>query len=159
MKVRWRRIGLGIVAALVLLPESHSATARRADPLGGVLVMAGLGALVYGITGFQLEKTVIKRRVELLEAGRVVMHRKVVIGRGVSFEDLRRRHDAILIATGVYKARDLRAPGSGLSNIVPALTYLIASNRKGIGDAAPTATCAASPISRAITQASSSSLA
>jgi len=95
------------------------------------------GLLVYGIPGFKLEKSVVKRRVELLEAGGVVMHRKVEIGGDVAFEDLRRRHDAILVATGVYKARDLRAPGSGLANIVPALQYLIASNRKGLGDAVP----------------------
>jgi glutamate synthase (NADPH/NADH) small chain len=41
-------------------------------------------------------------------------------GRDLSFADLRRKHDAVLIATGVYKARDLSAPGSGLDNIVPA---------------------------------------
>jgi glutamate synthase (NADPH/NADH) small chain len=59
------------------------------------------------------------------------------IGRDTSLAELRRRHDAVLIATGVYKARDIAAPGSGLGNIVAALDYLIASNRKGLGDLVP----------------------
>ena len=48
--------------------------------------------------------------------------------------ELRERHDAVFIATGVYKARDLAAPGSGLTGIVPALEFLTASNRRGLGD-------------------------
>ena len=50
---------------------------------------------------------------------------------------IRERHDAVLIATGVYRARDIQVPGGGLGNIVAALDYLIASNRKGLGDAVP----------------------
>ena len=52
----------------------------------------------------------------------------------VSFADLRAKHDTILIGTGVYKTRDLKAPGVGSENVVQALTYLTASNRKGLGD-------------------------
>ena len=52
-------------------------------------------------------------------------------------EELRQRHDAMLIATGVYKARDMACPGVGLGGVVAALDYLIASNRKGLGDAVP----------------------
>ena len=47
---------------------------------------------------------------------------------------MRARHDALFIGTGVYKARDLSVPGVGLGNVVPALDYLTASNRKGLGD-------------------------
>ena len=54
---------------------------------------------------------------------------------GAAFADLRRRHDAIFVGTGVYRARDITVPGSGLAGIVPALDYLTASNRKGLGDA------------------------
>jgi glutamate synthase (NADPH/NADH) small chain len=50
---------------------------------------------------------------------------------------LRAKHTAILIATGVYKARDIALPGVGLGGIVPALDYLTASNRKSLGDAVP----------------------
>jgi glutamate synthase (NADPH/NADH) small chain len=92
------------------------------------------GLLIYGIPNFKLEKTIVRRRVELLEQGGVVFHANFEVGRDASLEELRKRHDAILIATGVYKARDMAAPGIGLGNIHPALDYLIASNRHGLGD-------------------------
>jgi glutamate synthase (NADPH/NADH) small chain len=57
------------------------------------------------------------------------------VGRDVTFAELRARHDAVLVATGVYQARDIGGFGAGLPGIVPALDYLIASNRKGMGDA------------------------
>jgi glutamate synthase (NADPH/NADH) small chain len=93
------------------------------------------GLLVYGIPNFKLEKHIVKRRVDLLEAAGVVFHRNFEVGRDASLAEVRERHDAVLIATGVYKARDLRVPGVGLDNVVPALAYLTASNRKGLGDA------------------------
>ena len=43
-------------------------------------------------------------------------------------------HDAILVATGVYKAREIDIPGQSLNNIFPAMEFLTASNRKGLGD-------------------------
>jgi len=95
------------------------------------------GLLVYGIPNFKLEKDIVKRRVELLEKAGVVMHRNVDIGGDMSFQSLRERHDAVLIATGVYKARNIQVPGIGMGNIIPALDFLIASNRKGLGDAVP----------------------
>jgi len=76
----------------------------------------------------------VLRRWSLLEAGGVKFHLGVEIGRDISFAELRGRHAAILVATGVYKARDIQAPGSGLGNIVSALSYLTASNRVGLGD-------------------------
>ncbi len=95
------------------------------------------GLLVYGIPNFKLEKEVVARRHALLAEGGVTFHLNTEIGRDVSLAELRRRHDAILIATGVYKARDMSCPGIGLGNIVPALDYLTASNRKGLGDTVP----------------------
>ena len=92
------------------------------------------GLLIYGIPNFKLEKQIVQRREALLRAGGIQFHSGVEIGVGVSLADLRARHDAILIATGVYKARDLGAPGVGLNNIVAALDYLTASNRTGLGD-------------------------
>jgi len=59
------------------------------------------------------------------------------VGKDISFRSLREKHDAILIATGVYKARDIQVPGVGLKNIIPALDFLIASNRKGLGEPVP----------------------
>lgn len=95
------------------------------------------GLLIYGIPNFKLEKEVVERRTRRLIDSNIELHLGVEIGRDVTLSELRERHDAILIATGVYKARDLRAPGSGLENIVPALDYLTASNRTGLGDSVP----------------------
>jgi glutamate synthase (NADPH/NADH) small chain len=97
------------------------------------------GLLIYGIPGFKLEKPIVLRRGELLKEGGVHFHMNCAIGGtdGPSFAELRERHAAVLVATGVYKARALQAPGVGLPGIVAALDYLTASNRKGLGDAVP----------------------
>ncbi|MFW2831548.1 NAD(P)-dependent oxidoreductase [Sphingomonas sp. ID0503] len=95
------------------------------------------GLLTYGIPGFKLEKDVVMRRVQRLKDGGIVFHEGFEVGRDATLEQLRAKHDALLIATGVYKARDIKAPGVGASGVVKALDYLIASNRKGFGDAVP----------------------
>ena len=95
------------------------------------------GLLTYGIPGFKLEKDVVMRRIARLEAAGIVFHREFEIGRDASLDDLRSRHDAVLIATGVYAARDIAAPGVDSDGVVPALDYLFASNRRGFGDAVP----------------------
>lgn len=95
------------------------------------------GLLTYGIPGFKLEKEVVGRRVERLAEGGIHFHHEFEVGRDASLAELRRRHDALLIATGVYRARDIAAPGVALGGIVPALAYLTASNRKGFGDPVP----------------------
>ncbi|PZU07097.1 NAD(P)-dependent oxidoreductase [Sphingomonas sp.] len=95
------------------------------------------GLLTYGIPGFKLEKPIVMRRVDRLAAGGVVFHQSFEVGRDATLEDLRRKHDAVVIATGVYKARAIRAPGVGAEGVVEALDYLTASNRKGFGDDVP----------------------
>ena len=97
------------------------------------------GLLIYGIPGFKLEKPIVLRRAELLQAGGIHFHLNCAIGgaEGPSFSELRERHAAVLVATGVYKARALQAPGVGMPGIVAALDYLTASNRKGLGDEVP----------------------
>jgi glutamate synthase (NADPH/NADH) small chain len=95
------------------------------------------GLLIYGIPSFKLEKDIVLRRGKLLEDGGVVFHLNTEVGRDVTFAELRARHDAVLIATGVYKARDIFGPGSGLPGIVKSLDFLIASNRMGLGDTVP----------------------
>ncbi len=92
------------------------------------------GLLIYGIPNFKLEKQVVRRRVELLEQAGIRFHLGTSIGPDMSFASLRARHDAVLVATGVYKAREMGGPGAGLGGIVKALDYLIASNRQGLGD-------------------------
>jgi glutamate synthase (NADPH/NADH) small chain len=95
------------------------------------------GLMIYGIPGFKLEKPVVLRRWKLLEEGGVVFHLNCAIGRDITLADLRARHDSVLIATGVYRPRDIGGPGAGLPGIVPALDYLTAANRHGLGDHVP----------------------
>ncbi len=95
------------------------------------------GLMTYGIPGFKLEKDVVMRRIEQLEQSGVEFVLNCEVGKDISFDALRGRHDVVLIATGVYKSRELQAPGSGLKGVVKALDYLTASNRKGFGDEVP----------------------
>ena len=95
------------------------------------------GLLTYGIPGFKLEKDVVMRRVDRLAAGGIVFHQNFEVGRDASLDDLRARHDAMLIATGVYRDRVIDVEGGDLAGVVAALDYLTASNRKGFGDAVP----------------------
>ncbi len=95
------------------------------------------GLLTYGIPGFKLEKDVVTRRVEQLEQSGVTFKLNAAVGEDVSFAHLRESHDAILIAIGVYKTRELGGPGVGLNGVVQALDYLTASNRVGFGDRVP----------------------
>ena len=95
------------------------------------------GLLTYGIPGFKLEKHVVMRRIERLAQGGISFHMDFEVGRDASLDALRKRHDSLLIATGVYKPRGIQAPGVGAEGIVEALDYLTASNRKGFGDTVP----------------------
>ena len=95
------------------------------------------GLLTYGIPGFKLEKPVVMRRVERLRDGGIVFHHDFEVGRDASLDALRERHDTVLIATGVYKARAIKVSGVEVAGVVEALDYLTASNRKGFGDAVP----------------------
>ena len=95
------------------------------------------GLLIYGIPGFKLEKHIVLRRWKLLEDAGVIFHLGVEVGRNLNFGELRRKHELVLIATGVYKARDIGGPGIGLPGIVPALEFLTASNRQGLGETVP----------------------
>ncbi|MCY4180450.1 MAG: NAD(P)-dependent oxidoreductase [Litoreibacter sp.] len=95
------------------------------------------GLLTYGIPGFKLEKDAVMKRIDQLEQGGVTFKMNCNVGEDVSFAELQAKHDAILIATGVYKSRELQGPGAGASGIVRAIDYLTASNRKSFGDAVP----------------------
>jgi glutamate synthase (NADPH) small chain len=95
------------------------------------------GLLTYGIPGFKLDKPVVMRRVERLRAGGIVFHEGFEVGRDADLATLRARHDALLVATGVYRARAIDVPGSDGARVVEALDYLTASNRRGFGDAVP----------------------
>ena len=91
------------------------------------------GLLIYGIPNFKLEKDIVERRIKYLKDSGIEFHQNIDIGHDISFQELRKKHDAVLIATGVYKARQLPIK-TNYSNIFPALDFLIASNKKGLGD-------------------------
>ena len=92
------------------------------------------GLLIYGIPNFKLEKFVVERRTDLLKKSGIKFQQNFEIGKDLILEDLRKNHDAVLIATGVYKPREVNLPGDDLKNIFPAMEFLTASNRKGLGD-------------------------
>ena len=92
------------------------------------------GLLIYGIPNFKLEKFVVERRTELLKNSGIKFVQNFEVGKHKSLHQLKESHDALLIATGVYKAREIEIPGENLKNIFPAMDFLTASNRKGLGD-------------------------
>jgi glutamate synthase (NADPH/NADH) small chain len=120
----------GLAAAEKLREAGYDVTVYdRHDRAGGLLI--------YGIPGFKLEKDVVERRTQRLADGGVAFKLGFEVGKDATLEDLRAKHDAVLIAVGVYAARDLTVPGGGSKGVVPALDYLIASNRQDLGDAVP----------------------
>ncbi len=120
----------GLAAAEELRRKGYQvAIYDRYDRVGGLLV--------YGIPNFKLEKEVVRRRADLIAEAGAAYHLECEVGKDVSLEELRARHDAVLIATGVYQGRDIKIPGVGLERIYPAMEFLTASNRKGLGDAVP----------------------
>jgi glutamate synthase (NADPH/NADH) small chain len=120
----------GLAAAEMLRRRGYQVTVYdRHDRPGGLLI--------YGIPNFKLEKEVVIRRWNLLEESGIKFELSCAVGETIGFGELRARHDAVLIATGVYKARDIGGPGIGLPGIVPALRYLTTSNREGLGDDVP----------------------
>ena len=117
----------GLAAADVLRRQGVQVTIYdRYDRAGGLLT--------YGIPGFKLEKPVVMQRIAQLESAGVQFVLNCNVGVDLSFDAIRGRHDAVLIATGVYKARDIQTPGVGLQGIVKALDYLTVSNKKSFGD-------------------------
>jgi glutamate synthase (NADPH/NADH) small chain len=95
------------------------------------------GLMIYGIPSFKLEKDIVERRNAQLADGGVNFVLNCNVGEDITFDAIRGQHDAVLIATGVYKSRDIEAPGVGARGTVKALDYLTASNRNGFGDEVP----------------------
>ena len=120
----------GLAAADVLRRQGVQVTVYdRYDRAGGLLT--------YGIPGFKLEKPVVMQRIDQLAQGGVQFVANCTVGEDITFDAIRGQHDAVLIATGVYKSRDIEAPGVGAKGVVRALDYLTASNRKSFGDDVP----------------------
>ncbi|MDX1711451.1 MAG: NAD(P)-dependent oxidoreductase [Rhodovibrionaceae bacterium] len=120
----------GLAAAEQLRRKGYKVTVYdRYDRIGGLMI--------YGIPNFKLEKQVVERRAKLIADAGVEYKVNFEVGRDATLDELRASHDALLIATGVYKARELQVPGVGVKNVYPAMDYLTASNRKGLGDDVP----------------------
>jgi len=120
--------GPGGLAAAERLRQAgmHVTVYDRYDRAGGLLT--------YGIPGFKLEKDVVMRRIRQLEQGGVIFKLNCKVDASL-FDALRSEYRAVIIATGVYKSRDLQMQDSEAEGVVRALDYLTASNRKSFGDA------------------------
>ncbi len=117
----------GLAAAEQLRKDGYKITVYdRYDRAGGLLI--------YGIPNFKLEKHVVERRTKLLKDGGIEFIQNFEVGKDATLDQLRKKHDTILIATGVYKPREVNLPGNDLDNIFPAMEFLTASNKKGLGD-------------------------
>lgn len=113
----------GLAAAMQLNHAGHAVTVyERAETLGGLLR--------WGIPDFKLEKSIIDRRLELMEAEGVTFRTGVDVGGAVSWESLRDVHDAVLLCVGARRARELEVPGRELGGVMQAMGYLEGANRR-----------------------------
>ena len=120
----------GLAAAEQLRQKGYQITIYdRYDRAGGLLI--------YGIPNFKLEKSSVQRRTKLYQDSGITFVQNFEVGKDSTLEELKEKHDAVLIATGVYKSREIDVPGKELQNIFPAMKFLTASNKKGLGDAVP----------------------
>jgi glutamate synthase (NADPH/NADH) small chain len=120
----------GLAAADMLRRQGVQVTVYdRHDRAGGLMT--------YGIPGFKLEKPVVMRRIDQLAAGGVEFVLNCAVGSDITFDAIRGKHDAVLVATGVYRSRELEIAGGDLAGVVRAIDYLTASNRVGFGDDVP----------------------
>ena len=116
----------GLAAAQQLTRAGHTVAVYERDEEPG-------GLLRFGIPDFKLEKELVSRRIDQLRAEGTRFRCGVEIGRDMSWTELRRRFDAVVIATGATIPRELSLPGRELDGILPAMDYLTASNRVQAG--------------------------
>ena len=116
----------GLACAQQLAREGHAVTVfERDDRIGGLLR--------YGIPDFKMEKHLIDRRVEQMEAEGVEFATGIAVGADLSFDELRAGVDAVVLATGAQRHRDLQIPGRELDGIHYAMAYLAQQNRRVAG--------------------------
>jgi glutamate synthase (NADPH/NADH) small chain len=121
----------GLAAAAQLASLGHEVHVfERSDAIGGLLR--------YGIPEFKLEKSILDRRLQVLEASGVTFHTNISVGDSVALSDLQRDYDAVLLALGSTRPRLIPVPGAHLSGVYPAMTYLEAANRALRDDRATT---------------------
>jgi glutamate synthase (NADPH/NADH) small chain len=117
----------GLAAAQQLNRAGHHVTVfERSDRIGGLLR--------YGIPDFKMEKWVLDRRIDLLEAEGITFETGYEIGSDVTTEQLRARFDAVVLGVGADRPRDIDVPGRDLRGIHFAMDYLVQQNRRVAGD-------------------------
>lgn len=117
----------GLAAAQQLNRAGHTVTVlERADYIGGLLML--------GIPDFKLEKSVVKRRVELMEAEGIEFRTGVNVGVNYPTDQLLREFDAVCLTGGSTQARDLDVPGRDLDGVHFAMEYLPQQNRTLAGE-------------------------
>lgn len=118
----------GLAAAQQLTRAGHTVVVYERDPLIG-------GLLRFGIPDFKLEKWHIDRRIEQMQAEGTRFRTGVSIGEDITWEELRSRFDAVVVATGATVPRDLPIPGRELDGVHYAMDYLTQANHASNGDA------------------------
>ncbi len=117
----------GLAGAQQLRRAGHDVTVfERDDRIGGLLR--------YGIPEFKMEKKVLDRRLEQMQAEGVVFKANAHVGVNLPVEELRRNFDAILLSGGACVPRDLKVPGRDSRGVHFAMEYLTQSNRRCAGD-------------------------
>jgi glutamate synthase (NADPH/NADH) small chain len=117
----------GLAAAQQLNRAGHRVTVfERSDRVGGLLR--------YGIPDFKMEKWVIDRRIDLLEAEGITFETGYDIGSDVAAAQLRERFDAVVLAVGADRPREIDVPGRELQGIHIAMDYLVQQNRRVAGE-------------------------
>ncbi len=117
----------GLAAADQLNRAGHRVTVfERSDRIGGLLR--------YGIPEFKMEKRFLDRRLDVLEAEGVAFQVNTDVGVTVPAETVKREFDAMLLAGGAGRPRDLKLPGRELRGIHFAMEYLTLQNRRCEGD-------------------------
>lgn len=117
----------GLAAAQQLTRAGHTvAVYERDDRIGGLLR--------YGIPDFKMEKIQLDRRLDQMKAEGTRFRAGVEVGRDISWEQLRRRYDAVIVATGATVPRDLPIPGRELDGVHFAMEYLVEANRVVAGE-------------------------
>ena len=112
----------GLAAAQQLTRAGHTvAVYEKDDQIGGLLR--------YGIPDFKMEKYHIDRRLEQMEAEGTRFRTGVSIGTDISWDDLFRRYEAVLVATGAPRPRDLQVEGRDLDGVHFAMDYLTQANK------------------------------
>ena len=117
----------GLAAAQQLSRKGHEVTVlEKSDRVGGLLR--------YGIPDFKLEKIVIDRRLEQMSAEGVTFKTGVHCGVDVTGEELRMQYDAVVLAGGAMRPRDLTVPGRELDGVHFAMEFLMQQNRRVAGE-------------------------